>query len=224
MPIVRAVAKLAARTGLPRDDADLTFHYSFATTPGSSDYDNLAGVISFFLNAPPSGHTDHVRDYISQDRDTGTGHCHVVFYLMPSTPGPTGAPVHTTAFTFSGGSIPAAPLPDQDAACLSFHADLTGAVHPRRLRGRVFLGPLGSLALEEGSGGIGAQSVSSNFLSVATASAHAELLLDAASFGWTWVVFSRVDWAGHTVVGGYMDDRFDTQRRRLQKPSGRVTF
>lgn len=143
------------------------------------------------------------------------------------TPGAgTGSPV-------SGGvadmpikmSSPSPSMPSEVAVVLSFHGDLTGALvevgntRPRaRRHGRVFLGPLNKNAVEEG------------LLSVVRpAVAFRTAVIDAAevlaeSAGPVWSVWSRTDGVIREVRGGWVDDAFDTQRRRGVAPTLRGTF
>jgi len=46
---------------------------------------------------------------------------------------------------------------------------------------------------------------------------------DAAA-DWTWVVYSTVDNAMYPVDNGWVDNSWDTQRRRGVKPTARYTF
>jgi hypothetical protein len=45
-----------------------------------------------------------------------------------------------------------------------------------------------------------------------------------ASASWDWVVYSPTDDAYHEVANGWVDNAWDTQRRRGYKPTSRTTF
>lgn len=52
-----------------------------------------------------------------------------------------------------------------------------------------------------------------------------ELLNESdAAAGWTWMVHSSVTGDNFAVVDGWVDDEFDTQRRRGRLPTLRTTF
>jgi len=39
-----------------------------------------------------------------------------------------------------------------------------------------------------------------------------------------WIVYSTVDQAGHEVIGGWVDNAWDIQRRRGELSTSRLTF
>lgn len=222
--ITRHVIILPANSALPRDEVELGFYTNFATVPSNTDLDNVAIDVTNLFNFTRAGQTNTVGHYLARDRDYATNAAKVKHYAMPSVPGPTGPPVHVSSWTLDSPGSTITPLPEQDAVVLSYHGTLVGVTtHLGRHKGRMFFGPFNTLALEESSGGIGAQTVSSDVLRDLTAAA-AGFGPALTAHGFTWSVFSRTDWTNHDVVGGYVDDRWDTQRRRLQESSGRTLF
>jgi hypothetical protein len=222
--IYKAAVQLAANSALPRDVSENVLFWNFATTPGTGALDSIAAEIALFFNGTTGGVSASVGSYLARDRDYSTHACKVAWYAMPATPGPTGPPVHVSSWTLTdpGGTFRA--LPDQVAVCLSFHSNLTGVTtHLARRKGRIFIGPLNENTLEEIAGAVAPQTVSSVFMTDLGLSAKLHLRDNTASFG-DWSVFSRVDWAPHTVTAGYVDDRFDTQRRRLERPDSRIVW
>jgi len=210
----------------------MTLCLTRATDPVSTDFDNANGRISGFFNTVASGATNKTGAYISGSMDRTTDHCGTEFYEVGSGPGFfTGPPVATRTFTLPAPYTGAKPLPQQLAACISFHADLTGVSEhgpggtrpAARRRGRVYFGPLNDIALQEGSGGIGAQTIAT-VVFTDLAKAFGVLKTNLATDNWTLSVFSRVDGLAYQVVGGYCDDAWDVQRRRKQITTGRVTF
>ena len=107
-------------------------------------------------------------------------------------------------------------LPFEVAACLSLRTSLRTA----RGRGRIYLGPLNAGALVEDA--VAGPILGQTFRD--TAVAAAERLRQGNGQEITWHVLSQADATPRGVVGGYVDDAFDTQRRRGQKPSVRTTF
>ena len=100
-------------------------------------------------------------------------------------------------------------MPGQVAIVASFEAAPTSGSPQARRRGRVYIGPLSAATLNTSTGGpttavVGA--VSDAALALATAG--------KAAAGWSWTVWSQVDEAGRQVDRGWVDDGWDTQRRR----------
>lgn len=104
-----------------------------------------------------------------------------------------------------------ATLPHQLACCLSFQGERVAGQNQASNRGRVYLGPL---AVPTGNSTTGA--MDTTFVNtVATAAGG---LVDASNAAaWAWIVYStkRGPNGPHSVVHrGWVDNEFDTQRRR----------
>lgn len=112
------------------------------------------------------------------------------------------------------------------ACCMSYRGVYESGVSPKRRRGRIFLGPLASTALDTSTGGLAGALV--------TAVQGAGDVLQAAAAGdaqYGWVVYSpTTDVVGtgetgfYEVISGWVDYNPDTQRRRSMTSAGRVTF
>lgn len=214
---------IPARTGLPRDDAINSF---YATPAGAVDDTDLSAAIACFENfytLAPSGHGNSVSQFFSADRDPGSNKCRIDVYEIPATRGDLGTPIYSENFTWVPYSGSSTPLPDQVAACMSYDSIVPGATHLHRRRGRIFLGPLNSLPMAGGTTSTDPQSVAATYRSTVTAAAQ-ELYtaLQIPSPSWIWGQWSPTDWLVRGLKRVYMDDRFDTQRRRLERPSTRT--
>lgn len=140
---------------------------------------------------------------------------------------PHGSPISVSSFTLDSVSS-ANPLPEEVAIALSIHGDLTGipesdgATRPAaRRRGRLFLGPWSQDAV---AGPIGGH-VYVNIPLQNTLVAAASNLLDALfAADLQWHVWSRANAAVYPVVGGWLDNAFDTIRSRGADASGRVLW
>jgi hypothetical protein len=100
-------------------------------------------------------------------------------------------------------------LPPEVALVTSFKAAPVSGQPPARRRGRVFIGPLSQGALSNTTGrpteGV------LNALSLASF----QLLQDSEATGdWSWTIWSPTDNAAREVFEGWVDNEFDTQRRR----------
>jgi len=111
------------------------------------------------------------------------------------------------------------PLATQLSIVVSFQGDRVSGTPQARQRGRIYL-PFPREALNDTSGRPDSTTVST----IATA---AGVLLAASAGGgpgWTWVVYSRTA-PGYTVVtNGWVDNEWDTQRRRGREYTTRTTF
>lgn len=126
-------------------------------------------------------------------------------------------PVYEGSYTL--GASGSGSLPAEAAVCLSFRGDLESGVDPARRRGRVFLGPLAAATSTVSSGTV--------FVDQDTITA----ILDAYEAFATYVttidfecaVWSRVDSDLVPVTFAWIDNAFDTQRRRGPRPTTRTT-
>lgn len=125
-------------------------------------------------------------------------------------------PVYTSFSNLSGAG--AAPLPNEVALVLSFHADFESGVPPARRRGRIYFGFWG----ENNNDPTGRPD---SFV-VDAVKEFGQNLLDAsvAATTWKWVQHSTVDNSFNIVAGGFVDNEWDTQRRRGRRRTSRVTF
>lgn len=155
-------------------------------------------------------------------------HHHLVYDLAAEidTPGAgTGSPIIDSTF-----SIPTqagtAGMPSEVAMCLSYHAELAGSVvevgatRPRsRRQGRVYLGPLSTAVMNEEAG----MGVTRPRLVIRQEFADAAAAMIVGT-GHDWSIWSRKDSTVREIVGGWVDNAFDTQRRRGVATTSRINF
>jgi len=133
-------------------------------------------------------------------------------------------PVFTRTFDFTaapGG----APLPPEVALCLSFQGEPVSGEPQARKRGRIYLGPIRQDRV--GTDGRPTQGMLTSVLDAATALKAA----GDASTTWYWAVWSPTTAAASTpalanvpIENGWVDNEFDTQRRRGRVATFRQTF
>nr|CRY97454.1 hypothetical protein [uncultured prokaryote] len=111
-------------------------------------------------------------------------------------------------------------IPEEVAACLSFRGALTSGASQRRRRGRVYLGPLSITGVA--AGGTGRSEVKTAFVTAIHAGADA--LLTALGATTEHVVHSGVGGTDTVVTTYWVDNAFDTQRRRGPDASSRTTW
>lgn len=237
MGVYKAVAVLPYQSGLPEDVAINDFYFR-KETPEDFDADAtaLATRLGAFYNSIPSGGTKSLSDYIGVQVSRAANAASFLFYYSPTiipVAQPWGSPVATRSWTVGVGDT-ASGYPAEVSATLSYHADLTdvpetqanptpppATIRPAaRRRGRLYLGPL-----IPGTGtNEGANQDASITSSIRTHFCRSlEALLDAND-ALSWVVFSPTELAVRDVVGGYVDDAFDTQRRRGTAPEVRTAW
>lgn len=122
------------------------------------------------------------------------------------------------------------PLPSQVSLCMSFAAAPVAGVNPARRRGRVFLGPIAANASEL----VSSQARPSAALRAAVKAGADSLIVpnDVGGSSLSWAIYSpttdvggaTVDDSFNDVQSGWIDDVFDTQRRRCPASTTRTLF
>lgn len=107
-------------------------------------------------------------------------------------------------------------VPSEVSLCLSFYAER----NVPRQRGRVYIGPFGSDALHTLTAGP-SRPIAGLINALAGAGAWLE---DEGIGGVNWHVLSPTDGVAREVTGGWVDDAWDTQRRRGEDASGRTAW
>lgn len=223
---------LKSRTGFDRDSVVNTWSFVGPDAPTEAEFEQLGGnLVNFFIenHVPASGVSHLLSAYISNEivRPEHVHECKV--YRRPAAPpGPgtgLGSPVFTAVFGLENSADTGA-LPSQVSVGASFSASLIGFseilgnTRPKaQRRGRLFIGPLDGIART--SGAHNEADVTANLQETLNSSMKK---LAERPGPWGWEVFSRKNWTGDLVAGGYVDNRFDTQRRRLEKATERLSW
>lgn len=118
-------------------------------------------------------------------------------------------------------------LPSEVAMCLSFRADIASGDNARRRRGRIYVGPL-ITGWSVVSAPLNEPRPLTTYQDQVMNAAAANLSPVTGTSGMTLCVFSEADFSGgdpdlaaYPVVEYWMDDAFDTQRRRGPAPTTR---
>nr|CRY97422.1 hypothetical protein [uncultured prokaryote] len=134
-----------------------------------------------------------------------TGHG-IKFYNL-ETPTPPNYPFYESTFDLTTAPSGAA-LPSEVAICLSFQGERMSGNPQARRRGRVYLGPITTSTLSYG------RPTSTDRTTIAGAAGTLCANLKAASSPAVFSVWSGTDGAAVAIADGWVDDVYDTQRRR----------
>lgn len=193
-------------SNLPEDRVVNVFHFDNAAI-FSTHAAAVSNAVQNFYTTPYGG--DPVSAYISPWVQRAA---ELRIYDMS-----TAKPRVPTIIPFNLGTVLAnAGLPEEVALCLSFHGATPPAVTARR-RGRVYIGPLVTSAYSSATNTTPSRP-STNFLTTLTGAATA--LLDSA--GVDWAILGKDGYV--QVSGGYVDNAFDTQRRRGPATTARTEW
>lgn len=208
MPTFQFMTIFTGSTGLAADQMVNTTHWYNGAAPVVTDYDNVRDMLRDFYTVAPTGNP--IRTYMSGQLSLTAK---VKAYNLDE-PKPR-APVYESTFAVSGyggGS----PLPNEVALCLSFEAKRESGELQSRRRNRIYLGPFASGAM----GTTGRPSPTT----VTDIHNAAKRLHDAAAAAasWDWVVYSTLNNDVMDIQHIWVDDAWDTQRRRGLAPSSRT--
>lgn len=219
MTAIRAIVALHSMSGLPEDDAMNVWHFG----TNQSDVEAMASDVHDKLT---SFYDDIGSIYSANTLD---GNMTVKYYDLEDVA--PRVPVFEDTHVMANLSDADA-LPTECAIVLSYHAAAISGGNPRRRRGRLFLGPLDAGTSSTASGLV---TVGGGIRTI-IAGAASSVLAGNDVLGTYWIVFSPTNagaqpWSGadltagsSVVVAGYVDDAFDTQRRRGTAATTRTTF
>jgi hypothetical protein len=191
MAVIRAQIACHTSPTLARDDVLMTPHFDFGLPIAA--YQDFAEDLAMAIQAW-QGASSAARKWTVKLYDTAGAPPH---YPLGQHSTPTGA-------------ITEATMPRELALCLSFYSE-----HNRpRHRGRIYVCP--GLLFATGVGG-----VRPNDPTIAKIMELGVLLKDAGGPDVDWCVWSRRDSQARPVTDYWVDDEWDIQRRRGQKPTKR---
>lgn len=204
MSLFRFDTIIPSQTGLPEDAVVNTWHFNNPAQPlPPSDFDNVRDMLANFFTVEAPDAAARLSSFYTTASVSGP----VVVRAYNLDDAIPRAPVYESEFTFTGlGS--AAALPTEVALVLSIQATPQSGMPQARRRNRKYLGPFGVTGNEN-------PGRPSEPLRRTVAAAAKQLLLEAqASASWGWRVHSPTNNADYEPVGGWVDNAWDTQRRR----------
>lgn len=205
-------------TGIPTDCSVNTFHFNWINPgdPESADYLHLDDALNTFytyvFNASAA--------VMLMSGIVDNQHVNTKIYDL-TEPEPR-APKYDSTNIYTVGVDVAFNTPLEVACCLSYQGAKVSGLDMASRRGRIYLGPLGDIANGGGSTTTFPAPPSAWVTRIVTA-AH-QLTVDTIGNGWEWVVYSRKNNTSTAIINGWVDNAWDTQRRRGNAPSSRVTW
>jgi len=201
-------------TNLPRDVMTNTFHVATAE-PSGPDKNSVATTMAsrlqtFYTNA--YGGTATAANYVLWG--TGTVKVYDLTEAEPRVPG-------TAVLNCSAITEVASDIPTEVSIVMSYHAALVSGTPASRLRNRIYLGGLASDAFTLSSTSAFPTIASAMRTNIIGAAQALEALNDANV---QWVQYSPTTGLPSPIVGGWIDNTPDTQRRRGVSATVRTTF
>jgi hypothetical protein len=247
MALLRAVAVLKHRSGLPRDNVANNFHFTTADETAATA-EVVAEKVRDFYTIMAAGANKAIMEHIGYQIQE-TGHEVRVYPIdvttNTDTRGISQPPLHIEVFDFVGRSSTAATgdnLPSEVAVCLSYKNTASGNIPPAQRRGRVFFGPLGKGSFETADEAV--TDIPRPPAQFRTNLLQAGIALSNNVAGGQWVIYHRprkerpetprpgrttlpflaaLPGAVHAITDLWVDNAFDTQRRRGERATSRVT-
>lgn len=200
MPTYRVQAALQHSSGLIEDASTNTWHF---TADGPSDLTSVLGALGQFY--------DDIGTHLSENLSGVIEYrCYDLADPEPRVP----VLIDTGTIAALGTDS----LPQQVALVLSFQAIAESGETQARRRNRVFTGPYAITAVT--AAGIPSATVITNLHDAA----ETLLATSLSETEWHWVVRSQTTGNIEAVDNGWVDNRWDTQRRRLPRSTARSLF
>lgn len=193
---------------LPRDTMVNTWYFEGSGT----DTDNVEDMLMDFYDKAPAGGGAQISGNFSTQSITDLV---VIRSYNLSEPKPR-AP-HSTATRSLANLGTGECLPNEVSLVMSYRAEYESGVRAARRRGRIYLPPMIEAANTLGR-------PSGSILNLVGRAARDLLAASNASASWEWVQYSETTGESHEVVAGWVDNAWDTQRRRGVDPTTRTPW
>lgn len=209
---------LERKTGLSEDRVVNGWHYVAPSgQPAQADYDNWAINYGNFMAA--------LAPYLSPAFSRIPGSVVQDFYKIPPEKALLGPPHHSQLGNL-GGSTTGLAMPSEVALCLSLDGTTTqdpehgaGGVRPAsRKRNRVFLGPLND-DMNSTNPTTGESEPAAGTIDLINIAYAQHMVSAMINNGWIPMLFSKVAWALWPLLRAWIDNAWDSQRRRGTKPT-----
>jgi hypothetical protein len=193
---------------LAEDNFVNTWHFRKASGI-VTDYDNVKDMLVDFYSAVPAGTGLAIKDFMCQSNLSGnfTVKAYHLTDPLPRTP----------AYEFSDSiELPTEiAMPTEVAAVMSFQAEPASGENQKRKRNRVYIGPFATgICGEYGH-------ITPDLVETMLFAGKALFNASEGSANWHWNVYSPTDDEAYEVYNGWVDNAYDTQRRRGTRATAR---
>jgi hypothetical protein len=204
LQLMRFQVALQDDSMLAKDQYVNTFHIANLDGTGTISFAPVAAALTTFYN--------NFKAYLSPTIATADGT--IKMYNVNAEKETPPVDQEALVFATEPGTLGAA-LPYEVASCLTYHSfPQTGAVKRQSWRGRIYIGPLNVGTVDSTRSGRPSPAFLTgvtNFAKTLAESIHAA--------GYHWVIASKVQQRLYPVINFYMDDAWDTQRSRGNRPT-----
>lgn len=211
MPLFRVLATLKSEDNVPRNHSTNSWHFNIeADTPGGDTqaerWEEVADALETFYESALGP--------LRGDLMAAGGHELQAYDLTEPEPR---LPKYMRTFSMTGN--PTGSLPAEVAVVCSFEGPRVAGVPQARRRNRIYLGPLSNQVLDVSTGLVGL-----GFGTGARDAMNALAVTSAGDNGWRWDIYSPTDDFNGVISNGWVNNEFDTQRRRGRSGTIRWTF
>jgi len=240
-----AMVVLNSVSGNPDDRFvnDWHLHWAGAGAPGGGDFEYATEQIRYFYDEIAGGQGEAISETLSGviSRVADPKPHMVRFYNILGGGAPSGPPAADVPFAIVGPGDESMNLPSEVAVCVTLlgtgyysvpefdYVNLSPAGNPTRprsrRRGRIYLGPLNNNAIpgDPAAFSTDVPRVKSGLQADIGIATH-RLAVAMDDGDWHLCLYSKVDDTRYDFDTGWVDDAFDTQRRRGEAKSGRHVF
>lgn len=222
-PACKIVTTWSRKNGIERDAVQNVWHYNApSAAPTSTDLGNWANNFKAFIDA--------LGQYWSPCLSNATNAIKVQYWMLPAEKGPLGVPRGELFLT--PAPLPAVSgLPPEVSVVLTMKSFLShnipeqgpGGTRPASSRrNRVFLGPLATVVMAQDAT-TKEVGVLDTFRTNVTNHYDTHMSIDQKNQNWAPVTFSAATWSTSQTAEVYVDNAFDTQRRRGNDPTAKTT-
>lgn len=212
MAQIHAQITLPYTTGLPEDVVSNNLYFATVAAPTPEQIQAIYdGIVAFYNDVLG---TRTLASFLSPTISRTADACTIKLYDIAETP--PRQPISEETFTL--GTVPGSTaMPQEVALCASFRAAYVSGQPPARRRGRIYVGPFAPGAATTTGDRPHANLMDRCMLGMQELYA----LTDAEAVDWC--VYSTVDNIARVVTTVWVDNAFDTQRRRGLNATSRIT-
>lgn len=208
MAIFQVRAILPQVTLLPRDNVINT--WTLIAEPGPALVSAYEKMISFYNDTNTEGaFSGKVCEFIGSQISRVANRCSFEVREINVAAGTLGDVLDVHTWTLGAAATTATSLPSELAVCTSFSGPSAGIPAASR-RGRVFIGPINTAAIDNVSGEVYVNNLFRTVLAVSTKALQAALEEDDVLLA----IWSRSQKHVTIATEGYVDNAWDIQRRR----------